>query len=100
MGAEEDTDELESETIGYFVHQGHQPTHVTLDQEILIRALSAAEEAKEYAHELLAIHDSSLGRTLKRHRMMAEQLEQSIQRSAQVEADLRRSMGWPLREQK
>ena len=95
MGAEEDTDELESETIGYFVHQGHQPTHVTLDQEILIRALSAAEEAKEYAHELLAIHDSNLGRTLKRHRRMAEQLEQSIQRSAQVEADLRRSMGWP-----
>lgn len=97
MGAKEDTDELESETIGYFVHQTHQPTFVSVDQEILIRALSAAEEAKDFAHELLAIHDENLGRTLKRHRMMAEELEKSIEKAARVQVEIRTALGWPLR---
>lgn len=97
MDAEEDTDELESETIGYFVHQGHQPTHVTLDQEILIRALSAAEEAKDFAVELLGIHDTNLGRTLKRHKMMAEEFEKSIEKAARVQVELRTALGWPQR---
>ena len=74
-----------------------QPTFITADREILIRALSAAEEAKEFAHELLAIHDQNLGRTLKRHRMMAEELEKSIERAKRVEGELRLAMGWPQR---
>jgi hypothetical protein len=90
------TDDLpEDETIGFGVLRGHQPTFVGVDQDILIRALSAAEEAKDFAHELLAIHDENLGRTLKRHRMMAEELEKSIAKSDAVQVELRKAMGWP-----
>jgi DNA-binding transcriptional regulator YdaS (Cro superfamily) len=74
-----------------------QLTFITADREILIRALSAAEEAKEFAHELLAVHDETLGRTLKRHRMMAEELEKSIERAKRVECELRSAMGWTQR---
>lgn len=76
-------------------HSEHQPTLVSTDKEILIRALSAAEEAKDFAYELLAIHDQNLGRTLKRHRLMAEGLEKSIQQAAMVQAELRSVLGWP-----
>ena len=75
--------------------QQHQPTFISVDQEILIRALSAAEEAKEFAQELLAIHDANLGRTLRRHRKMAEQLEQSIAKAGTVQGELRTALGWP-----
>lgn len=78
---------------------GISPTFVSTDEEILIRALSTAEEAKDFAHELLAIHDENLGRTLKRHRMMAEELEKSITKAAAVQVELRKVLGWPLREQ-
>lgn len=78
----------------------HQPTYCSVDKETLIRALSVAEEAKDFATELLGIHDVNLGRTLKRHRMMAEQLEQSVQKSAKVECELRTALGWPLRSAK
>ena len=68
-----------------------------VDQEVVIRALSAAEEAKDFAHELLAIHDTNLGRNLKRHRMMAEELEKSIEKAARVQVELRSALGWPQR---
>jgi DNA-binding transcriptional regulator YdaS (Cro superfamily) len=68
-----------------------------IDQEVVIRALSAAEEAKDFAHELLAIHDTNLGRALKRHRMMAEELEKSIEKAARVQVELRSALGWPQR---
>ena len=95
MDAEEDTDELESETIGYFVHQGHQPTHVTLDQEILRASLAVAEDCRDFGTELLAIHDANLGRELKRHKMMAMELEKSIANARKTIEQMRAAMGWP-----
>jgi hypothetical protein len=80
--------------------QGVSPTFVSTDKEVLIRALSAAEEAKDFARELVSIHDETLGRKLKRHRMMAEELEKSITKAIVVESELRSLLGWPLREQR
>ena len=79
---------------------GIEPTFISTDSELLIRALSVSEEAKDFAHELLAIHDTNLGRALKRHRMMAEELEKSIERAARVQVELRSALGWPQRESK
>jgi hypothetical protein len=73
------------------------PTFFSVDKEVLIRALSAAEEANDFAHELLATHDTNLGRNLKRHRMMAEQLEKSIEQAARAQCELRSALGWPQR---
>ena len=95
MGAEEDTDELESETIGYFVHQGHQPTICGVDQEILRSALAVAEDCRDFGVELLAIHDANLGRELKRHKMMAMELEKSIANARKTIEQMRAAMGWP-----
>jgi len=75
----------------------HQPVYCSVDKEIIIRALSAAEEAKDFAVELLGIHDTNLGRTLKRHKMMAEEFEKSIEKAARVQAELRTALGWPQR---
>jgi hypothetical protein len=98
--------EHECGTIGFMADQDHwdcvsgdvRPEQVATDKEILIRALSAAEEAKDFAYELLAIHDTNLGRTLKRHRMMAEELEKSIQKAKAVQIELRSALGWSQRE--
>jgi hypothetical protein len=95
MDAEEDTDELESETIGYFVHQGHQPTICGVDQEILRSALAVAEDCRDFGVELLAIHDANLGRERKRHKMMAMELEKSIANAFKTIEQMRAAMGWP-----
>ena len=98
MGAE--TQEQKDERMSWELFpdiQQHQPTFVSVDQEVLIRALSAAEEAKEFAAELLAIHDTNLGRTLKRHRMRAEELEKSMEKASKVQVELRTALGWPQR---
>ena len=94
-----DTDVVMSpeEMVKRFGDRGIESTFVSTDSELLIRALSAAEEAKDFAHELLAIHDTNLGRALKRHRMMAEELEKSIERAARVQVELRAALGWPQR---
>lgn len=95
MGAEEDTDELESETIGYFVHQGHQPLMCSVNQEILRAAMAVAEDCRDFATELLAIHDANLGRELKRHNMMAIELEKSVANARKTIEQMRAAMGWP-----
>jgi hypothetical protein len=51
---------------------------MVVDREILVRALQSAEDAKEWASELLTVHDQNLGRTTTKNKMWAEHLEKSI----------------------
>lgn len=42
------------------------PTMITVNEEILRRSLTIAEDSKAFAQELLAIHERDLGRTMTR----------------------------------
>jgi hypothetical protein len=94
MDAEEDTDELESETIGYFVHQGHQPTFVSVDQEILRRSLEAVELGLEHTRTSLAEYDDTHGRAILRHRQWCETLEQHAAKLLRSRGEIRTSLGF------
>lgn len=54
------------------------PTMITVDEEILRRSLTIAEDSKEFAQVLLAIHERDLGRTTVKNRLWAEYLDQRI----------------------
>lgn len=49
-----------------------------VSEDVIKRALSVAENARESAAELLAAHDSNLGRTTLKNRLLAEHLERVI----------------------
>ena len=74
-----------------------QPELKTIDKECLIRALTTAEDAAEFAYEVLARHDSEFGRRLRRHKENAEYLERRIEMAKKVVDELRQSLGWPER---
>ena len=72
-----------------------QPTLVGVNEEILRRALAIAEDAREFAQELLTRHDEDLGRTTLKNKMWAEQLEKSIAQAKVGIIELRTALGWP-----
>lgn len=74
--------------------KGIEPTYISVDQEILIRALRAAEDAKEWATELLAVHDRDLGRTTVKNRLWANHLEKSIDLANRSINELKDSLGY------
>jgi hypothetical protein len=70
-----------------------QPTFVSVDMEIIRKSLAIAEDAKEFAQELLTRHDDELGRTTKKNKMWADQLEKSIAQTVSGISDLRKALG-------
>ena len=73
-----------------------QPTFLSVDKEILLRALESAEIAKEFSTELLTAHDESLGRTTCKNKMWADQLLACIAKADQSINELRQALGqWP-----
>ena len=75
-------------------------TMITVDQELLRRALVVAEDCNEFAAELLIHHDANLGRTTKKNQMWAEELEKAIVRADVAIVELRRALGWDKEVQK
>lgn len=71
----------------------NNPTCHSADTVVIRRALSVAQDAKEYATELLAVHDSDLGRTTRKNKMWAEVLESSIKQAEQSIVELREVLG-------
>jgi len=71
-----------------------QPTYITVDQEVLIRALRAAEDAKEWGTELLFVHDRDLGRTTVKNRMWAMHLEKSKDSANRSINELKDNLGY------
>ena len=53
-------------------------TFCSVDEEVLRRALACSEDSKEFATELLTVHDANLGRTTRKNKMWAETLELAI----------------------
>ena len=72
-----------------------QPTFVSVDKELLRRALSAADDAVEFMSEALVMHDAYRGRTTNRNKTAAVYLEVRIQDAKQVVSELRTALGWP-----
>ena len=70
-----------------------KPTFITVDQELLRRALVVAQDCNEFASELLIQHDANLGRTTKKNQMWAEELEKAIVRADATIGELRRALG-------
>ncbi|MFM7013090.1 MAG: hypothetical protein ACKO0Z_27795, partial [Betaproteobacteria bacterium] len=52
-----------------------QPTFVSLDQEVIRRAIECCETAIENTAECLAVHDATLGRTTRKNKWIAEKHE-------------------------
>jgi hypothetical protein len=75
-----------------------QTEEITVDKELLIRALTDAENAIGFGSEVLAVHDSNLGRTWPRHKEQALYIEQQIDNAKQTTVKLREALGWPQKE--
>jgi len=73
------------------------PTFVSVNEEVLRRALAVADDAREFAQELLTRHDEDLGRTTMKNKMWAEQLEKSIAQAKVGITELRTALGWPVK---
>lgn len=71
-----------------------QPEFISLDKEIIIRALRAAEDAEEFASELLRVHDENLGRTTLKNRLWASHLEKSVDLAHRSVNELKDSLGY------
>ncbi len=85
----------EHEEVCPMAFKGVPPTFVSVNQEIVRRALAIAEDAREFAQELLTRHDEELGRTTLKNKMWAEQLEKSITQAKVGITELRTALGWP-----
>ena len=55
-----------------------EPLRVEVDYELLMNAHDALQTGLEYAKEVLLEHDASLGRSIRKNRMLAEQIETDI----------------------
>ena len=69
--------------------------YCAFDLSAYFQQFELAEDCRDFATELLAIHDANLGRELKRHRMMAMELEKSIANARKTIEQMRAAMGWP-----
>jgi hypothetical protein len=87
-------DLLEDETIGFGVLRGHQPTFVSVDQEILRRSLEAVELGLEHTRTSLAEYDDTHGRSILRHRQWCETLEQHAAKLLRSRGEIRTSLGY------
>ncbi len=85
---------LSSAPVGAVVSQ-LQPTFISLDQEVLRKAVEVCETAIENTAELLVNHDSALGRTTRKNKWIAERYETEIAAAKECRNLLRASMGWP-----
>ena len=72
----------------------HMATFITVDQELLRRALVVAQDCTELASEMLVHHDANFGRTTKKNQMWAAELEKAIVRADVAIVELRRALGW------
>lgn len=72
-----------------------QPAFTTIDQEIIRQAITVCETAIESTSECVAIHDSSLGRTTRKNRMIGERYDAEIAEAKMCRDKLRASLGWP-----
>jgi hypothetical protein len=72
----------------------HQPTFVSVDQEILRRALATADDAVEFISEALAAHDTLRGRTTMRNQAAAIYLEKHLTDAKTVASELRTALGF------
>ena len=68
-------------------------TMITVDQELLRRALVVAQDCNEFATELLIHHDANLGRTTKKNQMWSAEIEKAIVRADATIGELRRALG-------
>jgi len=74
-----------------------QPTYINVDQEVLIRALRAAEDAKEWASEILRVHNQSLGRpycNMVKNKLWSDHLENSINLADKSINELKDTLGY------
>jgi hypothetical protein len=53
-------------------------THCSVEERIVYRMWTVAENAKEFAEEALRVLDATVGRTTRKNKLWAEHLEQSI----------------------
>lgn len=74
-----------------------QPTHVSVNEEVLRRALNVALMGEENAAELLAQHDAKHGRSTQKNKLLAAMLEGDRQNAATSVDELRKALGWPER---
>jgi hypothetical protein len=84
---------MTSDSVGFPEFRGIEPEMVSVDRELLIGALVVAEDAREWAVELLAVHDANLGRTTRKNRMWAQHLETRIAAAKASIAELRNAVG-------
>lgn len=71
-----------------------QPEFVSVDQEILRRALEAIELGLEHTKTSLAEYDDTHGRAILRHRQWCETLEQHAAKLLRSKGELRTSLGF------
>jgi len=60
--------------------EGPQPFMVAVDYDTLKDAMDCLSTGVEYAKEVLVEHDASLGRSIRKNRIWAEQIESDIQK--------------------
>ena len=71
-----------------------QPTFISVDEEILRRALDAVELGLEHTRTSLAEYDDTHGRAILRHRQWCETLEQHAAKSLRSRGELRTALGF------
>ena len=72
-----------------------QPTFVSMDEEIIRRAIECCETAIENTAECLAVHDASLGRMTRKNKWIAERHEKELADAKRTRNELRAVLGWP-----
>lgn len=80
--------------IGGIMMMELEPTFVSVDQEVLRRALDAVELGLEHTRTSLAEYDDAHGRAILRHRQWCETLEQHRSRLLRSREELRTALGF------
>ena len=92
-------DEPTSTTVQYIIDGASlQSTLVSVDQELLRRAIAVAEAATENAAECLQIHDNTLGRTTRKNKAVGDLLERDVEEARRLMRELRSVLRQQMRE--
>ena len=83
----------ESHPIGF---REMQPTFVSVDLEVIRRALAAVEFGLDHTRSSLAEYDDRYGRGILRHRQWCETLEQHAAKLLASRSELRQLLGSPV----
>jgi hypothetical protein len=75
--------------------QGHQPTFVSVDEEIIREAIVACDAAIENTNECLHSLKSQNSYRQKREKFVTESYEKDLIRLSSVRKKLRKLLGWP-----